>query len=209
MKTGLAASLLLPALLATFSNTLAVEVQPTQPKQVRVSDAALVLLKLQRGEVSEQVIVTYIENAKRNFDFSADEIVYLKQNGVSDKIITAALNHRAKFPQVILAPPSQQTAVTPRQPQQTIVVTQPQTTYVQAAPAPVYVYSPPAYSYYYNPVPYYSYNYYPYRTYGYRYPSFSVNFGFRHGYYGGYHRWSGYNHHVGYGRSWAGHHHWR
>lgn len=195
MKTRLIASVVLPVLLAGFSNAFAVQADPaaTAPaaqKQVRVSEAASVLLKLAKGQVSEQVIVTYIENARRNFELSADEIVYLKQEGVSDKIVAAALAHHASIPQAVVSVP-QEPAPAPMQsaPQQTVVMAPPQTTYVEAAPQPVYVYSSPSYSYfdaypyYYSYYPY-RYPYYPYRN-GYGSPTFSVNFGFGHGYYGG------------------------
>jgi hypothetical protein len=197
MKTRLAALVILPALLTTFSTPFAVELQqttptpttsaPSQPKQHRISDAASVILKLKRGDVSEQVIVAYIENAKRNFDLSAEEIVYLKQEGVTDKIVTAALNHHAKIPQPIVSVPQQTAAAPAPVPSQpTVVVAPPQTTYVQAAPPPVYVYSYPSYTYY-DPFPYnYNYNPYRYSHFSYRYPTFSANFRFGHGFYGGY-----------------------
>jgi hypothetical protein len=210
MKTRLAARVLLPVLLVSLSSSFAVESRP-----LRISETAATLLKLQRGDVNEQVIVTYIQNARRNFDLSADDIVYLKKEGVSDKIVSAALSHRAKFPQVVVSAPQpqpQQPATVQVQPapQPTVIVAPPQTTYIQTAPAPVYVYSAPSYRYY-NPYPY-SYSYYPYRYrhygyhypgYSYSYPRFSFNVGFGRGYHGGFYRhhgWSG--HHHGGGHRW-------
>jgi hypothetical protein len=208
MKLRLIAPLVVATVFSALSTSQAVQLEPASApaspvKPIRISEPASTLLKLSRGQVSEQVVLAYIENARRNFDLSADEIVYLKQERVSDKIVTAALNHHFKIPSPVVTYPQQTIyAPSPAVAQQpTVVVTQPQTTYVQAAPQPVYVYSYPAYSYY-NPYPYY-YSYYPYRYYGYyghRYPTFSVNLGFGRGFSGGYHHsyHSGSAHNIGF-----------
>lgn len=207
MKTRFAASLVFSAILVASSSVLAVQqADPGAPasgsvaapqKQIHISEPATVLLKLSKGQVTEEVIVAYIENARRNFDLNADEIVYLKQEGVSDKVVAAALNHHAKIPQATVtvphetAPAPAYMEAQPQQAPQTVVVTQPQTTYVQAAaPEPTYVYG--GYSYYW---PFY-YSYYPYYYgyYGYHYHPYYAHYGYHGGYShygGGAHGWYG------------------
>jgi hypothetical protein len=131
--------------------------------------------------------MAFIENSRTGFSLTADEIVQLHNEGVTDKMIQAMLARKKVAPpqpNIAVAPepvqqpaPQQQTIV--QQPAQ--VVTQPSVTYVQSEPvyvgSPTYVYR---YPYYYDSYPYYWGSYW--------YPRVSFNFGFGH--YGGYR----YNH---------------
>ena len=51
------------------------------------------LVKLLEAGVSEEVIANYIENAPMEYKMTADEIVYLRDLGASDYVITTIMNH--------------------------------------------------------------------------------------------------------------------
>ena len=157
------------------------------------------VLKLCRAKVSEETVITFVGRATTSFDLTADDVVYLKDQGVSDRILNAMLSQRpvsnsAAAP--ITAPPANPAptsgtsggipslSTAPGVPQTpTVVYQQPAPVVVYQQPAPVVVQSSPTYVY---SAPYYSgYSYYPYYpSYGWRYPSVSLSFGF--GNYGGY-----------------------
>src|SRR6185436_5674364 len=122
------------------------------PKTVWISHEAGDVLKLVRAKVNDDVVMAFIENSRTGFNLSADEIVQLHNEGVSDRMIQAMLARRKAAPQPTISAPQQEVAVAPptvvQQP--TTVVTQPTTTYVQSEPT--YVYQDP---YYYS-------SYYPY-----------------------------------------------
>jgi hypothetical protein len=153
------------------------------------------VLRLAHGKVGDPAIIAYIKNSGKVYSLGASEILYLREQGLSDEVVMAMLNQRrnvaanvpATAPQPILqAPPQPAPTVQPvapaessQQPQYAAAA-QPQTTYVQAAPvysqpAPVYVY-PQTYPYYYSSWPYYG-SYWGY-------PGISLSFGWG-GYYGG------------------------
>jgi hypothetical protein len=112
------------------------------------------ILQLTQAKVGDDTIIAYIKNTGTSYGLNADQIIYLKQQGVSDAVITAMLNQPkpgvAAYSPASPAPqPVAQTAVAPA-PTATVA---PTVTYVQAAPAPVYYYAQP----YYYP----SYAWYP------------------------------------------------
>lgn len=159
------------------------------PKTVWMSHEAAEVLKLVRANVTEDVVMAFIENSRTGFNLSADEIVQLHNDGVSDKMIQAMLARKKAAPPVVaVAQEAPQPQAQPT-PQQQIVVqqpAQPTVTYVPSepvyvtAPTTTYVYREPYYSYY-DSYPYY---------WGF-YPRVSFNFGFRSGYYGGHYRYGG------------------
>lgn len=51
------------------------------------------ILQLSNSSVEEKVILTYIQNSTTPFSLNADQIAYLKNNGVSDAVLTAMLAH--------------------------------------------------------------------------------------------------------------------
>lgn len=155
------------------------------------------VLKLVRAKVGDDTVVAYIDHATATYALSASDLIYLRSEGVSDKVLSAMLT-RSKGAEAIasapvapaapiapIAPPAPAAAPASYvganpQPAQTVVqpaqvVVQPAvTTYVQAPPQ-VVVAAPVVYDY----------GYYPY--YGYRYPAVSLSFGFGGGYRGGFH----------------------
>lgn len=154
---------------------------PTTPMEVSANVAEV--LKLVRAQVNDDVIVAFIGSSKRTYILGANEIVYLRQQGVSDQVVAAMLNHQPPASDVppAAAPAVQSSSVAP-------AATTTTTTYVApayVAPAPTYVYPAPTYSYYD----------YPYeRSYwGFPWPAISLGFGF------------GFGHDHGHG--WGHHHH--
>lgn len=144
------------------------------------------VLKLVRAKVGDDTVVAYIDHATATYALSASDLIYLRSEGVSDKVLSAMLN-RSKGAEAIasapvapaapIAPPAPAAAPASyvgANPQPAQVVVQPAvTTYIQAPPQ-VVVAAPVVYDY----------GYYPY--YGYRYPAVSLSFGFGGGYRGGY-----------------------
>jgi hypothetical protein len=162
------------------------------------------VLRLARAKVAEETIVSFIQNSGTVYNLQANDIVYLRNEGVSDRVISAMLEQKRKFIEqseqnagapVSSSPPAQQPAATQPAP----VYVQPP---VQTAPSSVYVIPYPAapsayYGYYgyYRPYPYY----YPYYG-GYWGPSISLGFGFGGGYHGhGFSHWGGSHGYYGHG----------
>lgn len=164
------------------------------------------VLKLSRAQVGDDTIVNFVQNSGTVYNLSANDVVYLRSEGVSDRVINAMLEQKKKFVDAAgsnTVPPQSATAPPPPADQPAPPATQPAPVYVQPPATPpassVYVvpYPDATYAYYgyYRPYPYY---YYP----GYYGPSISLGFRFGGGY--GHHYGGGWGHH--YGRSW-GHHH--
>ncbi len=129
------------------------------------------ILQLAQAKVGDDTIIAYIKNSGNSYGLSADQIIYLRQQGVSDAVIKVMLN-QPKPAAVASAPPAPQPAAAPASPQPVSTATvAPTVTYVQTAPAPAY--------YYYQPY------YYP--VYGGIYPAVSFSFGWGGGYGRGWH----------------------
>ena len=124
------------------------------------------VMRLAEAGTSDDVIIAYIQNSGSAFSLNADQILYLRDLGLSSPVITAMLNRdntlrsqgqNYSYDQKLYAPsaqPSPQQQVAP-------VVTPPATPEAQPPPqtepasaagaAPVYVSSPPAeVTYFYN-----------------------------------------------------------
>jgi hypothetical protein len=205
IASGAAVALCAPAVEAQEPSTTTapntVQAASSQSSAVALSFGVPDVLKLSRAHVSDDTIVAFIGNSGRTYNLGASEIVYLHEQGVSERVITTMLNQRRK--------PEEAPAPAPQAPPPA----QSSATYVQSEPAStpsssVYVFpSSSAYNYYptygYYPYPYYSY--YPYYG-GYSYwPSISLAFAYgnynyhNHGYYGGYYHGGGYH-----GGNWNG-----
>ncbi len=177
--------------LALFSalNVLA-EDAATTTDAPKLSYGVADVLKLSQAKVSDDTIVSYIKNSGRAYsDLNASEIVYLHQQGVSDRVVNSMLDQRTTLTSSP-APTVTTTAQTDSSAQYQQPAAQPTAT-VATAPvvtAPL-VYTQPASTVYVihdnSPrlVDYGYYPYYPaYRSSYYYYPYFpSVSFGFRFG----------------------------
>lgn len=141
------------------------------------------IIQLSRAKVGDDTIVNFIRNSGSSYGLDANQIVYLKQQGVSDTVINVMMS-QPRLMQTAAAPAAVATASSTAT--ATVNVNgQPETTYYQVAP--IYV---PSSSVYVIPdtqtYRYYAYSYQPY--YGGRH-----YLGYQPYYYGGYY-YGGYNH---------------
>ena len=164
------------------------------------------VLKLSRAQISDDVTLNYIQNSGTIYSLSAKDIVYLRNEGVSDKVINTMLDQRKTVPadaanQSALQaqatdaaamaaaagnpePNSGQAGLVYAQPQP--IVVQPAPVYVQPEPDPVsastlYIipYGPSGWSYYRYP------SLYSGGSYGYPSSVYTINAGYGGGrYYG-------------------------
>ena len=168
------------------------------------------VLKLSRAQVSEDVTLNFIHNAGTIYNLSPNDIVYLRNQGVSDRVINTMLDQRKNVPAEAAAQAAQSTApanadpnaaaAAQAPPQYAPTYAQPAPTY--AEPQPTYAPASTVYVIPYSSGGYYYPSYYPYYGgyYGYYGPSVVFGLGFGGGrYYGGYH--GGYHGggHYGYG----------
>lgn len=154
----------------------------TDPAQL--SHGAQDILKLSRAKVGDDVIVAFIKGGNRRFELTASEIVQLRNEGVSDRVLAAMVNKESPA-----APP-------PSPPQPAVPAS---AASVSAAPDAAGNPPAPAATVYVVPTsaPYSSAPYAPYPYYyGYSYPAVSVGFAFGTGW--------GYGHYGGYGGCYRG-----
>jgi hypothetical protein len=113
------------------------------------------VLRLSRAQVGEDITLNYIQNSGTIYNLGAKDIVYLRNEGVADKVINAMLDQRKTVPAEVVtqnALQAQVVASTSAQtsgnadvsnPQAAVVYVQSPATCVQ--PAPVYVEPAPDY----------------------------------------------------------------
>lgn len=148
------------------------------------------VVKLSRAGVDESVILTYIQNSGVAYNPNAQDIIQLRELGVSSQITTVLMQRGGEVRQAATVEAQQQfqAAVPAAAPALAPTVAQPATVYAAPAyAAPVstvtYIgYPRPSYTYGYGggySPGYYSYPYYPQYSGYYGYPriSFGVNFG--------------------------------
>ena len=185
-----------PVLLAQNSNSTPASAEAAAPapvsetRPVQLSSGVPDILKLGRAHLSDEAISAFISNSGRTYHLSVSEILYLREQGVSDQVVTAMLNSRQNTAATVaqVAPQPAPTGPTadwvnssPQPaPAPTQYAPQPAPSYVAAAP----VYAQPSQVYVY-PAP--SYGFYDSWPYYWGYPSISFGFGFGGGHYGGFH----------------------
>ncbi len=188
-----AGSLLLVSSMSLFAADSTPAVPSDAPPPVMVAQPKLPygvedILKLSRAQVSEEVVVNFVQNSGTVYNLSSSDIVYLRHEGVSDRVITAMLEKRKKAIDAAQNESASSSsapapAVTPPQDTAATAPANPAPVYVQPPPQPstVYVAPPP-------PVTYYPYGYYaPY--YGPYYYGPRISLGFRFGGGWGGHHW--------------------
>jgi hypothetical protein len=127
------------------------------------------VVKLAQAKIGDDTIIAYIKNSRNSYGLTVDQIIYLRQQGISDAVITAMLNQPA--PGVAVATP---TTPAPQPVAASTATVAPTVTYVQTVPDTTYYYQP----YYYQPYYYPDYAWYP--------PvSFSFGWGWGGGWHGG------------------------
>jgi len=157
------------------------------PAPVQLPYGTAQIVQLSQAKISDATIISYIQNSGNSYGLTAGQIIYLRQQGVSDAVVNAMLNQPKTYASAQAAP-QQTTAET------STAVAQPTVTYVQSAPPSTVYVIPDTQTYNYDAW-YYGY---PYPYYGYYYPPVSVSLGFGWGWGGG---WRG-----GYG-GWHGGYH--
>ena len=202
-----------------FAMSVAAEIPSSTSTTVTTSTAPQLttgvpdVVKLAQSKVSDNTIVTYIQNANMSYaGMSADEIVYLHDQGVSDRVVTTMLNQRQKMTEANAQWSAQQTAAASTAVPQTTTAQTATVQYpVSAAPVVTYVQPPPvstiyiAHDWSYPRLA--GYGCYPsYGSYGYYgsyYPSVSFSFGIGGRFHDGGFRGGGF--HSGFHG--GGHHH--
>ena len=181
---------------ATIPN-VAPTAAPAGGAPVQLSYGVSQIIQLAQAKLSDDTIVSYIRNSGSSYGMDASQIIYLKQQGVSDTVINTMLNQPRPMASAAPQPAYPASSGT------ATMATQPAATYVQTAPAYVpssTVYVIPST----QPYQYYNNYYYPYYG-GWCYPAVSFAFGFG-GYHGGYYRGGWYG---GYRGGWHGGGGWR
>jgi nitrogen fixation/metabolism regulation signal transduction histidine kinase len=174
---------------AAGSNTTQMTVSSQTAPALSYGVAAV--LQMSQAKVSDTTIITYIQNSRSRYGLDASQIIYLRQEGVSDAVITAMLSQNsgtvvANATQAAPQPGSTDTSST----QTSTPLSQPTTTDVQAVPTSTVYVIPNTQAYDYSTY-YYQPYYYPY--YVGPCPAVSIALGF-----GGYHR-GGYYYRGGVG----------
>jgi hypothetical protein len=193
---------------ATISNVAQTAALPGSAPQL--SYGVPQVLQLSQAKIGDSTIVAYIQNSGTIYSLNAAEIVYLKQQGMSDAVLTTMLNQRQRVTQSAAqtAPPAPATATTsqPGSTETSTAVAQPTVTYVQTVPSSSVYVIPDTQTYNYDAY-YYRPYYYPYYG-GWYYPPVTFSFGFGGGYRGGYYRggWNG-GYRGGYYHGGGGWHH--
>lgn len=164
----------------------------------QMSYGAQQVLKLEQAKVGDPTIIAYINNSQTSYGLNAEQIIYLRQQGVSEAVITAMLTQSspaaapaAQAPPAATASPPPATAPATPAADPTIVTT------VTAPPAVTYVQSSPTVYYYPD------YDYPSYGCYGW---PVSVSLGW-YWYGGGWHwggGWHGGYWHGGWNSGWHG-----
>jgi len=54
------------------------------------------VLKLSRAQIGEEIILNYVQNSGTIYNLAPKDIVYLRDQGVSDKVVNAMLNQRKR-----------------------------------------------------------------------------------------------------------------
>jgi len=185
---------------STTSTTTSTAATPAAAKAApQLSYGVPEVLQLSQAKVGDSTIITYIQNSGNNYGLNAAQIIYLRQQGVSDAVINAMLNQRTQTAQTTSTTATSQSADSSAYNTQIPTPTPaPTVTYVQTVPASTVYVIPDTQTYDYNTWLYYHspyYGYYP--AYYWPYPAVSVSFGWGGGwggYRGGWHGGGGWHH---------------
>ena len=164
---------------AQYSATTPTTLTPETPEPVQLSYGVGDILKMARAKVGDEVIVAFIRKSGRRYNMSADEIVYLRKEGVSDLVLTTMLDEQQRTapdarqntqPAAVEAvPASDSSTASP----QYLPESSPATAVVETAPASTVYVIPDSTTYYYSS---YSSPFYSAWPYWYSYPFFTLGF---------------------------------
>jgi hypothetical protein len=119
----------------------------------QLSYGVVEILKLAQAKVTDDTIIAYIKSSGNSYNLNAAQIIYLRQQGVSDAVITTMLNQPK--PGTAAATVPMPTTPAP-QPVASTAYEQPAATYVESEPTTYCNYEPcyyPVYSCDYWPCP--------------------------------------------------------
>jgi hypothetical protein len=148
------------------------------------------IVQLAQAKIGDETIIAYIKNSGNSYGLTVDQIIYLRQQGISDAVITTMLNQPGLGAVATPTTPAPQPAASSTATTgsgSTITTASGSTATV--APAVTYVQTVPDTTYYYQP---YYYYYPPYAWYP------PVSFSFSWG--GGWGGWHGGGWHSGWRR---------
>src|SRR5947207_4702685 len=92
---GLLAAMVMP-LLTTQAQTPADSINPVAAVATpALSSGAAEVIKMAEAGTSDEVLIAYSQNSATPFDLSADDILYLRDIGLSSPVITAMLDRDA------------------------------------------------------------------------------------------------------------------
>ena len=133
-----------------FSGANPSQLAPASAPVAQLPDGVAQVVRLAQAKVADDTIIAYVKSSVSSYDLDANQILYIRQQGVSDVVIATMLSQPK--PAVAINPPpapALQPAVSSPSPAPVAVATvAPTVTYVQTVPAPVYYYQPyyyPAY----------------------------------------------------------------
>ena len=184
---------------STTTTATTAQTAAASPAAPQLSYGVPEVLQLSQAKVGDSVIVNYIQNSGNNYGLNAAQIIYLRQQGVSDTVINTMLNQRSQSAQTMPTATTSASDNSGAYSTQTSTATAPPTvTYVQTVPTSTVYVVPDTQTYYYNNWLYSRspsyYGYYPYYGNYWSYPALSVSFGwgggwggYRGGYRGGWH----------------------
>jgi len=171
---------------ASTANSTAPSVAAAPP----LADSVAQVLQLEQAKVSDSTILSFIQNSTASYPMAASQIIYLKQQGVSDTVLNAMINAHPSMAASSAPAPAPDTSSAA----QTATATAPAVTTYQTVPSSSVYVIPDSQTYYYTSG-YYGYPYY--------YSPVAVSVGFGWGW-GGYYGWHGGGWHGGYGGGWHG-----
>lgn len=140
---------------ATAPNTVQSAAAGSEPVP-DLTYSALGILKLAQAKLSDDTIIYYIKNSGNSYVLNADQIIYLRQQGVSEAVIKAMLSQPRTASAVAMptSPAPQPVVAYDNSEQDSQAAVAPTVTYVQPAPDTTY-YSQPYYDTGYQPYYYY------------------------------------------------------
>lgn len=88
----------------------------SQSNPVQLSPGVPEILKLARAPISDDIIIAFLKNSGTSYDLSVSQILYLKKEGVSERVIASMLA-QSKQPAQEIAPTSPPSPPAPAAPQ--------------------------------------------------------------------------------------------
>jgi hypothetical protein len=147
------------------------------------------VVQLAHANVGEDVIVNYVQNSGNAYGLDANQILYLKQQGVSDRVINTMLNQPK--PAVAATTVAMPTTPAPQPMPSSANTSTAETSTATVAPAVTYVQTAPPTCYYCQPYYYPAYAWYPPVTFSFGWGGWyggGWHSGWHGGWHGGWHR---------------------